>query len=292
MFNIIYYSRRLGKTRTVRLNPRWLVGASVGVLTLTLSLGAVVTYWMKDESAAQTPTSALVLQQQEELEAMSARLADIQAKILQLDALGAHMAEQANARGDEFKFQQTPAVRPAAPASGERPNESAQLHQEIDRLLAEVDAREVKLRALDQLLQTRRQAEIQLAVYPVQNGYISSSFGMRTDPIHGGARFHAGIDFVGPPGADIYSVADGVVTKAASHPAYGFFIDIDHGQGLVTRYAHASRLLVRAGDLVHAGQHIAAMGSTGRSTGVHLHFEVIRNGQHVNPSQMLRVAQR
>jgi murein DD-endopeptidase MepM/ murein hydrolase activator NlpD len=123
---------------------------------------------------------------------------------------------------------------------------------------------------------------------PVSDSYITSSYGNRADPILGGSQFHKGIDFEADVGDPVLAVADGVVSYSGDRDGYGQTVEIDHGNGYVTRYAHNSRLTRRVGQLVRAGQEIAKAGSTGRSTGAHVHFEVWENGRAVNPHQFLR----
>ena len=127
-------------------------------------------------------------------------------------------------------------------------------------------------------------------VIPAAGKHITSGFGYRADPFSGGAAFHAGLDFKGPTGAPIYSAADGKVAFVGRRPGYGNCVEVDHGNGLRTRYAHMSAFRAQVGQSVRAGQHIGAVGSTGRSTGPHLHFEVRLRGQAVNPRPFLEVA--
>jgi len=147
------------------------------------------------------------------------------------------------------------------------------------------------LLALDKVLQSRRQ-QVNLNNMPVRDAYISSNFGYRADPMTGRTAFHGGIDFAGTEGSDVYSVADGVVTYSGQRTGYGNVVEINHGDGLVTRYAHARAVAVKAGDMVSKDQLVAYMGSTGRSTGTHLHYEVLRNGKQIDPTTFIRVAKR
>jgi murein DD-endopeptidase MepM/ murein hydrolase activator NlpD len=123
---------------------------------------------------------------------------------------------------------------------------------------------------------------------PVEELYMTSNYGYRRDPFTGRAAFHSGVDFAAPIGTEILAAASGVVRYAEFHPQYGYMIDIDHGDGLLTRYAHCSRLFVKAGEFVKRGEKIASVGNTGRSTGPHLHFEVRNQDEPVNPLQFLR----
>ncbi len=294
MFNIMYYSRKLGRTKTLQVRPKVLAGVIAGVFLFSTSVGAVG-FWLS--SSINTPTVAKAKMsveeraKQDELAAMSARLADIQAQMMRLDALGAHVAEKAKVKGDEFDFSKLP------PMGG--PEEAIRIEVDpvaLDRKLSllneELSYRELKLKALDRFLQNQRQAVVDLDNMPVRNGYITSRFGYRSDPFTRRTSFHGGIDFAGPDGTDIFTVADGVVIKAGWHNGYGNMVEIDHGDGLVTRYAHAKSLVVKEGDVVSKDQLIAYMGTTGRSTGVHLHYEVLKNGRQINPSQIMKFAKR
>ncbi len=122
---------------------------------------------------------------------------------------------------------------------------------------------------------------------PIRNTYITSGFGGRADPFDGGSAFHKGVDFHANVGDPVMSVADGVVSYAGVRGGYGNVVEVDHGNGYVTRYAHNSRLVVKVGDLVRAGQQVARAGSSGRSTGAHVHFEVWADGRVVNPRKFL-----
>ncbi|MGA1640993.1 MAG: M23 family metallopeptidase, partial [Steroidobacteraceae bacterium] len=154
----------------------------------------------------------------------------------------------------------------------------------LDSLQATIDDRSRQLAALETLILSRELAQqIVPGGTPVEAGYISSFYGSRTDPFTGKAAFHAGLDFAGPPGTRVLAAADGVVSKVGRSKNFGNFVEITHGKGYVSRYGHNASLLVQAGDTVKRGDPIAMMGSTGRSTGTHLHFEVIKNGRSVNP---------
>jgi murein DD-endopeptidase MepM/ murein hydrolase activator NlpD len=138
------------------------------------------------------------------------------------------------------------------------------------------------------LLDRSLAAETRPTGRPVESGWISSGYGRRSDPITGKRTLHEGVDFAGKSGSDILAVASGVVVFAGEKSGYGRLVEIDHGNGLSTRYGHNSKLLVQEGEVVKQGQTIALLGSTGRSTGPHVHFEVLRGGRHVNPARYLR----
>ena len=158
---------------------------------------------------------------------------------------------------------------------------------EMARLGREIEDRGRKLRLLDQVVMERELSEDSLSPgLPVRSGYISSYFGMRKDPLHGRQSFHSGVDYAGKVGTDILAIADGLVIQSETVSGYGRLVEIRHANGLVTRYAHCKKLLVEAGDLVTKGQVIATLGSSGRSTGPHLHFEVLKEGVAINPLRL------
>jgi murein DD-endopeptidase MepM/ murein hydrolase activator NlpD len=142
----------------------------------------------------------------------------------------------------------------------------------------------------DLLLVSRLQRQVKPSGWPVERGWISSAFGMRTDPFTGRRAMHTGTDFAGRAGADVLSVAAGIVTEAGPRFGYGMVVEINHGNGYVTRYGHNARVLVKPGDKVNKGQRIALIGSTGRSTGPHVHFEVLFNDKVVNPTEYIEAS--
>jgi murein DD-endopeptidase MepM/ murein hydrolase activator NlpD len=158
----------------------------------------------------------------------------------------------------------------------------------VDDLQTQLSSREQQLGVLENLILTR---ELNKQVYPegrpVQDGWISSYFGSRADPFTGYTAVHKGLDFAGPPGTKVSSVAAGLVTFAGERAGFGEMVEINHGNGLATRYCHNEKILVRQGDMVRKGQEVALMGSTGRSTGPHLHFEVLKNGTQVDPLRFI-----
>lgn len=220
----------------------------------------------------------------EQLEDLTARVGQVNAQMLRLNALGKRLTEMAHLDKGEFNFD-------APPAQG-GPEDSADEPAELADGLAEVLAklenqlidRERQLVILETFISARQLT--QLAVpggSPVPGSWISSTFGRRTDPFTGRLAYHSGIDFAAPAGAQARAVAPGVVTWAGERAGYGRLVEINHGNGFVTRYAHNSILLVKVGDRVGKGQSISQVGSTGRSTGPHLHFEVLKNGQAIDP---------
>ena len=221
----------------------------------------------------------------QQIDALAARVGELNARLIRLDALGKRLTEAAELDAREFNFDAPPAVGgPENPMPGETGAAVPSVEALLDSLQATIDDRSRQLAALETLILSRELAQqIVPGGTPVEAGYISSFYGNRTDPFTGKAAFHAGLDFAGPPGTRVLAAADGVVSKVGRNRNFGNFVEITHGKGYVSRYGHNASLLVQAGDTVKRGDPIALMGSTGRSTGTHLHFEVIKNGRSVNP---------
>ena len=225
------------------------------------------------------------VQARREVNALAARLAELQAQANRLNALGERLTQVAKLDDGEFDFDKPVGIGGVGAVRDMRPGE---LRAGLTQLGSQLDASGGQLSVLESLLFNRKldQAATPSRV-PITDSYITSGFGGRADPFGGGAAFHKGIDFHASVGDPVLAVADGVVSYAGQRSGYGNVVEIDHGNGYVTRYAHNSRLLVRVGDLVHAGGVIARAGSTGRSTGAHVHLEVWDNGHVVNPSRFL-----
>lgn len=224
----------------------------------------------------------------EHLDALARKMGQMQAELLRLEAMGERLVEMGGLDNGEFDFMEIPAL-----GGPESPNDvSASLPEmiaDLDVLAQRIEDREIKLAMLEDLLLSREITEnSKPAGRPVAAGWISSHYGWRKDPFNGKKNMHRGIDFVGKPGTDIIAMADGLVSWAGNRSGYGKTVEIRHGNGYVTRYAHNSKLLVSEGELVRQGQVIAAMGRSGRATGTHLHFEVIRGGKTVNPLKFVK----
>lgn len=222
---------------------------------------------------------------QREVNALAARLAELQAQANRLNALGARLTQAGQLQDGEFEFDKPVGQGGAGRASDMPPGE---LRQRLAALEGQYRTADTQLSVLEQLLFNRALDRNAVPSRdPIANSYVTSGFGGRADPFGGGTQFHKGIDFEADVGDPVLAVADGVVSYAGVRSGYGNVVEIDHGNGYVTRYAHNSRLERQVGDLVRAGQEIAKAGSTGRSTGAHVHFEVWQDGVVVNPRKFL-----
>jgi murein DD-endopeptidase MepM/ murein hydrolase activator NlpD len=219
------------------------------------------------------------------LQLMATRLGELQAKVLQLDSLGERISELTGSKpavAAEVKPGQGGPFLPSPMAADE-------LQREIDRLAVVVDLRTDELAVLEsRLLEKRVKDRLLPTILPVKEAVFGSAFGYRNDPLAGVRSMHEGLDFSAASGTPIVVAADGVVLSVNSHPEYGNVIDVDHGDGLTSRYAHMSSSDVKVGELVKRGDKIGEVGTTGRSTGPHLHFEVRMWGVAQNPAVFLR----
>ncbi|HXQ63317.1 MAG TPA: M23 family metallopeptidase [Steroidobacteraceae bacterium] len=300
--NIIIFSRQHGHARQFDLRSPVFIGASVGIVLLLFGGVFAAGSWVGAQWADSQPArqfahwSAELGKQREQIEAARAlvhqnvdalamRVGQMNAHVIRLDALGKRLTAMAKLNKGEFDFDRAPPVGGVDETAGSGLPASAPLLTDmLDRLSDQVADRERQLGALENVILTR---ELRRDVYPqgrpVLAGFISSFFGQRLDPFTGYTAFHAGIDFAGEAGAQVVSVATGVVTWAGERVGYGNLVEVNHGNGYLTRYAHNSVLLVKAGDTVQKGQVLSLMGSTGHSTGPHLHFEVLKDGSPVDP---------
>lgn len=222
------------------------------------------------------------------LNALTLRMAELQGRLLRLDALGERLTIMANLDEGEFDFSQPLAIGgPETEALGEA-YESPEFLQVVDELFDKIADREQQLETLEALMTKRQiQEEVFVAGRPIKKGWMSSRYGRRTDPFHGKIAWHAGVDFAGKMGSDIIAVASGVVVESSHQGGYGGKVVINHGNGFQTLYAHNKENLVKVGEIVKKGQVIALMGTTGRSTGPHVHFEVYKNGRTVDPASYI-----
>jgi murein DD-endopeptidase MepM/ murein hydrolase activator NlpD len=257
----------------------WAAGGSLGEFTLAR--------WNEDLAEQSEQLARIEQDVDGQVAVLATRVGRMQAQLIRLDALGKQLTEVAKLKRGEFDFDQPPALG-GPETAGQGPVVPA-LDTMLDSMDAQIDDRRRQLTALQSLIMTRELArQIVPGGRPVESGYISSLYGQRTDPFDGNQASHHGIDFAGAPGTQVLSVADGIVSHTGTDGGYGRIVEITHGNGYVTRYAHNAKLLVKPGQTVKRGDPIALMGSTGRSTGTHLHFEVLRHGQSINPLSFVR----
>jgi murein DD-endopeptidase MepM/ murein hydrolase activator NlpD len=311
--NILFIGERKGRSHSLRLN-RLAIAAlfSLGCATLVgaawagyyyaqaqpepLGYGApspLVKNWQIRLGEQERALARLRERANHQVDALTLRLGEIQGRLLRLDALGQRLVKSGQLDNGEFDFSQTPAVGGPEQANLGESYTPPELGVMIDHLSAQISDREKQLRLLDQLL-SREQLEDErfVAGRPITWGWLSSRYGYRTDPFNGKRTWHDGVDLAGKDGSDIIAVASGVVTYAGDRYGYGNLVEIDHGDGLVTRYAHCKTVKVSVGDVVKKGEVLALMGSTGRSTGPHVHFEVLRHGKSKNPEKYIQRASR
>lgn len=294
---IILVSRHLKSARTITIMPRH-VFAAVALFLLLVILASAFFSMMSLHFRLPIVERILVSIQQQQtretnnyitnnLNMMATRLGELQGRLLQLDSLGNRVSDLAGikktpAAATETKPGQGGPFIPAPLSAGE-------LQQEIERLAAEVDRKADDLAFMEfRLLEKRVEERLMPTTLPVRNALMGSSFGYRSDPFSGLRSRHDGLDFSAPTGTPVLAAADGVVVVASFHPEFGNMVDIDHGEGLLSRYAHLSEIKVKESQIVRRGENIGAVGSTGRSSGPHLHFEVRMLGVPQNPASFLK----
>jgi murein DD-endopeptidase MepM/ murein hydrolase activator NlpD len=298
MFNLIFIRHDAGG-RSIRRSlhaPRHFV--ALGTLAVLALGGAATGGYFAGRTTADTGSSsglqarlaereaelAAVRQQaSSEVKAMTRRLAHLKSHVTRLDALGRKLIDVSNIDAEEFDFDTAPGMGGPESLAGTR-IDAAELEGEVASLARVLDDRERQLSVLDDVLAERRlDAASTPAGEPIVEGWMSSSFGYREDPFTGERAWHGGVDFAGREGSPVNAVGAGVVTYAGERWGYGNLVEITHGDGYVTRYGHNARILVREGEVVRRGDQVAEMGSTGRSTGPHVHLEVIKDGEPINP---------
>jgi murein DD-endopeptidase MepM/ murein hydrolase activator NlpD len=303
--NVIVFSK-LGRARQFELNKPLAMTVSIVTVAFILAGALFAGFKLGRSGAAADPAiqvgewGAKLEQQrgeivvtrrelQERLDALAGRVGQMNAHVIRLDALGRRLTEMANLDKGEFNFDSEPAVGGPEGVVEGAVAASPDLTAMLDDLTNQIKDRERQLSVLESLISTRNLSrQIVPGGRPVTQGWISSYFGQRPDPFTGRTAFHRGLDFAGPAGAEVVAVAAGVVTYTKERFGYGRVVEINHGNGYVTRYAHNQRILVSLGDTVQKGQPIALIGSTGRSTGPHLHFEVLKQGRAVDPMSFVR----
>ncbi|RYZ67624.1 MAG: M23 family metallopeptidase [Proteobacteria bacterium] len=298
--NLIFFSRREGRTLSLNLSHPIALSvmgcAALAVLGVAFALGL---QFGQRSSLAHGPASIGVVarekqaevlhlreQVQDRIDAISLRIGQVNAHLIRLDALGSRLAQMANISSREFNFESEPSIGgpeelDAAASGAAHIPDLTQMLESVERRL---DTRDAQLLALENAILSRKLHDaIQPDGRPVVEGFISSYYGERQDPFTGHEAQHRGMDFAGEAGSKVVAVAAGIVTWSGERSGFGHLVEVNHGNGYVTRYAHNQRGLVNVGETVTRGEAVALMGSTGRSTGPHVHFEVLKNGQQVNP---------
>lgn len=303
--HIILVSNRLTTARTIVITPLRLLSVLVGLTILLMSLSSFFSYLTVRYAAEirhpflQTLIRAVTLQEnqrsqeyvKDNLRVMATKLGEMQAQLTRLDSLGDRLAAQSGIKPSDVKSNQNKAGQggPLVLPSDLTPQE---LQKALDALTQQVEARTDSLTLIEsEIFEQRVRKNFLPTTLPINMQWNASAFGWRVDPFTGLRAMHEGVDFPSPVGTTIMAAASGIVLSAEWHPEYGNLIEIDHGNEMTTRYAHASKLLVNVGEVVKRGQKIAEVGSTGRSTGPHLHFEVRFRGAAQNPNRFLEAAQ-
>jgi len=222
---------------------------------------------------------------QQQIDALTARLGILQAHVRRLDAAGERILEISGIDTKEFNFSASPAIGGPETFSTIDSGASKSIQQSFEHVGLQLQSRQQQLQVLESLLMDRHLGlERYISGRPTTKGWLSSFYGERNDPFTGKPAWHAGVDFAGSEGDEVIATAAGVVSWVGNRSGYGLLIEINHGDGLVTRYGHNKSALVKKGEVVAKGQAISKMGNTGRSTGAHVHYEVIKNGRPTDPT--------
>lgn len=307
---LILISKRSDKIRTIDLNGRLRTLLSVLLLGIPVAVGTLMGIkiadgrWqlLFDDSIAEMQQQLVVQQQQldngrqqadNSVATLAAKLAQMRARMLRLDALGEQLTQIAELEDGEFDFSSPPGLGGPESFSTPGDHKSVGIQANLSSLYSELqqalNQRESQLLLLQSMLADKELSnQRKLTGRPVTKGWMSSPFGMRTDPFHGDQRWHAGVDFAGRHGSDIIAVGSGVVTWSGEKSGYGLMVELNHSDGFITRYAHNDENIAELGAVVKKGDVIAKMGTSGRSTGPHVHFEVYKNGRVVDPATYIR----
>jgi murein DD-endopeptidase MepM/ murein hydrolase activator NlpD len=296
--NVIFFSRRRGRARHLNLShPVTVTIISIlglGLLASALALGMQLGQRSMARMALLNPGLAVLAEQQQiaalrtqlqdRVDALAVRLGAINANVIRLNALGKQLTQMANINSHEFDFDSEPPQGGSDSDSDGRQAQIPDLTMMIDELSRRIEVRSAQFSSLEGVIAGRElSAEIKPSGRPVRDGYISSYFGERMDPFNGEEAFHKGVDFASDAGADVLAVASGIVSFAGPREGYGNLVEVNHGNGYLTRYAHNEQVLVSLGEEVQRGQALAIVGSTGHSTGPHVHFEVLKDGRQIDP---------
>jgi len=304
--HIILVSNRLTRARTLTLTTAHVLAGAVALAGMVIML-TIALFYVSVRHAAHIRlpmVESLVLSAQqdqmrktegflrENLNAMAVKLGQMQAQLMRLDALGERLSGLAGFKPQEFRFGEVPGRGGAVSTLSQAHDLSLdEFSRQLDALSKQMESRTDYLGILESsLFDARVKKKLMPTTTPVEGSWNASSFGWRIDPITGQQALHEGIDFIADVGTPVFAAAGGVVVFAEYHTQYGNMVEIDHGNDFITRYAHASKLLVKVGEVVRRGRKIADVGSTGRSTGPHLHFEVRYKGVPKNPARFLQAS--
>lgn len=302
--NIILVSGKLAKGKTVALSHPQVLALGVALLIFPLLLAVVFTYVLLFHaadiphpylqslvlSAQHTEASKNQIYLRENLNAMAVKLGQMQAHVLRLDSLGERLAKLTGIGKQEFDFEKKPGQGGAESSIPARDMAMSEFGSRLDELIKKLDNRSDQLGLMEAMLVQQQAKKVAMpSARPVDTGWYSSNFGWRIDPFTGQNAFHEGVDFMADIGTPIVAAGGGLVVYSDTYAGYGNMIEIDHGDGLISRYAHTSKMLVKVGDVVMKGQKIGEVGNTGRSTGPHLHFEVRYHGSPQNPEHYLHM---
>jgi hypothetical protein len=300
--NIVVYTNRGGKPRSLHIGGALQAGLLLSVslfLVGGLALGGYligahsspedyVVEWRGKIDAQRSQLDQVRGQAESDLNALAGRLGRLQGHITRVDALGSRLLAMADIDSKEFNFTHSPAMGGPSDTLADSQINLDTLERSIMALEAELKSRSSQLAVLENVLSDENlKQEVYPAGRPVQQGWLSSYYGWRTNPFGGNQQFHKGVDFAGKEDSEIVAVGGGVVTYSGKRYGYGNLVEITHGNGYTTRYGHNKTNLVREGEAVKKGQPIALMGSTGRSTGPHVHFEVIKDGKKIDPARFI-----
>jgi len=299
--NIIFINPKTGSTKSIPLRNSFIISFGIALVVVSGAFGVVLERSLSNginhELLSRAALKVDIEQSkkdiddakqaaQDQLTALTVRLAEVQSRVVRLDALGERLVGIAKLEGGEFDFSSSPAVGGPITGSTDEAYQKPSIIDVMEQLSVDIDHRKRQLDIIENLLANRElKNSVYLAGRPVKWGWLSSPFGRRNDPFTGRLAWHKGVDFAGKDGSDIISVGSGVVTWAGERYGYGLLVEVNHGDGFTTRYGHAKEVLVSVGDIVGKGQTVALMGSTGRSTGPHVHFEVRKHGKALDPKR-------
>lgn len=313
--NIIFVGKNHGKSRVMKLHGTGVllfVSVFVTVSFLLVALGyslgqpvgaddpsdyivspEAVSAWREKLTEQKQQLSEIDQHAKQRLDALTLRMGEMHARLLRLDALGQRLTQVAKLKNGEFDFSTEPAVGGPIDSQEGQSFSETELKDSLARIERQLVSREQQLELISSLYESRSiQSELFIAGRPIGWGWMSSPYGYRSDPFTGKRAWHAGVDFAGKEGSDIMASASGVVTWAGERYGYGNLVEVSHGAGYSTRYAHCKEVDVEVGEIVEKGQVIARMGSTGRSTGPHVHYEVIKNNRTLDPKKYIHRASR